>query len=89
MDLSGKNAIIIDTSADLDEAVLGVRDSAFGFAGLRDAVVHRGVLQPGPVAIAGEARARPAPGPLPGQPSLPPARLRPAPGPTRPAFGPI
>jgi RHH-type proline utilization regulon transcriptional repressor/proline dehydrogenase/delta 1-pyrroline-5-carboxylate dehydrogenase len=32
-EMGGKNAIIVDASADLDEAVLGVRQSAFGFAG--------------------------------------------------------
>ena len=30
-EMGGKNAIIVDASADLDEAVLGVRASAFGF----------------------------------------------------------
>ena len=32
-EMGGKNAIIVDASADLDEAVLGVRQSAFGFSG--------------------------------------------------------
>ena len=32
-EMGGKNAIIIDASADLDEAVLAVRQSAFGFQG--------------------------------------------------------
>ena len=32
-EMGGKNAIIVDASADLDEAVLGVRASAFGFQG--------------------------------------------------------
>ena len=31
--MGGKNAIIVDDDADLDEAVLGVVDSAFGYAG--------------------------------------------------------
>ena len=32
-EMGGKNAIIVDDDADLDEAVLGVAKSAFGFAG--------------------------------------------------------
>lgn len=32
-EMGGKNSIIIDTSADLDEAVMGVRASAFNFQG--------------------------------------------------------
>jgi len=32
-EMGGKNAIIVDTTADLDETVLGVRQSAFGFQG--------------------------------------------------------
>ena len=30
--MGGKNAIVIDSSADLDEAVSGVLTSAFGFS---------------------------------------------------------
>lgn len=40
----GKNAIIIDSSADLDEAVLGVRDSAFGFAGQKCSACSRAIV---------------------------------------------
>ena len=32
-EMGGKNALIVDVSADLDEAVLGIRYSAFGYAG--------------------------------------------------------
>jgi RHH-type proline utilization regulon transcriptional repressor/proline dehydrogenase/delta 1-pyrroline-5-carboxylate dehydrogenase len=32
-EMGGKNALIVDTSADLDEAVLAIRHSAFGFQG--------------------------------------------------------
>ena len=40
----GKNAIIVDASADLDEAVVGVRDSAFGFAGQKCSACSRAVV---------------------------------------------
>jgi RHH-type proline utilization regulon transcriptional repressor/proline dehydrogenase/delta 1-pyrroline-5-carboxylate dehydrogenase len=40
----GKNAIIVDSSADLDEAVLGVRDSAFGFAGQKCSACSRAIV---------------------------------------------
>jgi len=40
-EMGGKNAIIIDTSADLDEAVLGVRYSAFGFQGQKCSACSR------------------------------------------------
>ncbi|MEO1717999.1 MAG: proline dehydrogenase family protein, partial [Planctomycetota bacterium] len=43
-EMGGKNAIIIDTSADLDEAVLGVRDSAFGFAGQKCSACSRCIV---------------------------------------------
>ena len=39
--MGGKNAVIIDTSADLDEAVLGVRQSAFGFQGQKCSACSR------------------------------------------------
>jgi RHH-type proline utilization regulon transcriptional repressor/proline dehydrogenase/delta 1-pyrroline-5-carboxylate dehydrogenase len=40
-EMGGKNAVIIDTSADLDEAVLGVRQSAFGFQGQKCSAASR------------------------------------------------
>ncbi|MFN4242184.1 MAG: proline dehydrogenase family protein [Tepidisphaerales bacterium] len=40
-EMGGKNAIIVDTSADLDEAVLGVRESAFGFSGQKCSACSR------------------------------------------------
>jgi RHH-type proline utilization regulon transcriptional repressor/proline dehydrogenase/delta 1-pyrroline-5-carboxylate dehydrogenase len=40
----GKNAIIVDTSADLDEAVVGVRDSAFSFAGQKCSACSRAIV---------------------------------------------
>jgi RHH-type proline utilization regulon transcriptional repressor/proline dehydrogenase/delta 1-pyrroline-5-carboxylate dehydrogenase len=40
----GKNAIIVDASADLDEAVVGVRDSAFGFAGQKCSACSRSIV---------------------------------------------
>ncbi len=40
----GKNAIIVDASADLDEAVVGVRDSAFGFAGQKCSACSRVIV---------------------------------------------
>ncbi|MEL6797616.1 MAG: aldehyde dehydrogenase family protein, partial [Planctomycetota bacterium] len=43
-EMGGKNAIIIDTSADLDEAVLGVRYSAFGFAGQKCSACSRCIV---------------------------------------------
>lgn len=43
-EMGGKNAIIIDTSADLDEAVLGVRYSAFGYAGQKCSACSRVVV---------------------------------------------
>jgi len=39
--MGGKNALIIDTSADLDEAVLGARHSAFGFQGQKCSAASR------------------------------------------------
>eukprot|EP00752_Nemacystus_decipiens_P016617 g14857.t1 len=40
-EMGGKNAIIVDNSADLDEAVVGVRQSAFGFAGQKCSACSR------------------------------------------------
>ncbi|MEM1011585.1 MAG: proline dehydrogenase family protein [Planctomycetota bacterium] len=40
----GKNAILVDASADLDEAVVGVRDSAFGFAGQKCSACSRAIV---------------------------------------------
>jgi RHH-type proline utilization regulon transcriptional repressor/proline dehydrogenase/delta 1-pyrroline-5-carboxylate dehydrogenase len=43
-EMGGKNAIIIDTSADLDEAVVGVRYSAFGFSGQKCSACSRCIV---------------------------------------------
>ena len=43
-EMGGKNAIIVDTSADLDEAVLGVRDSAFNFQGQKCSACSRVIV---------------------------------------------
>ncbi|QYU70688.1 aldehyde dehydrogenase family protein [Leptolyngbya sp. 15MV] len=43
-EMGGKNAIIIDTSADLDEAVLGGRHSAFGFQGQKCSAASRVIV---------------------------------------------
>lgn len=43
-EMGGKNAIIIDESADLDEAVLGVRHSAFGFQGQKCSACSRCIV---------------------------------------------
>lgn len=43
-EMGGKNAIIIDASADLDEAVLGVRQSAFSYAGQKCSACSRAVV---------------------------------------------
>lgn len=40
-EMGGKNALIIDTSADLDEAVLAARQSAFGFQGQKCSACSR------------------------------------------------
>ena len=42
--MGGKNAIIIDASADLDEAVLGVRQSAFGYQGQKCSACSRVIV---------------------------------------------
>jgi len=36
-EMGGKNAIIVDDDADLDEAVQGILASAFGYAGQKNA----------------------------------------------------
>ena len=43
-EMGGKNAIIVDESADMDEAVLGVRQSAFGYAGQKCSACSRVIL---------------------------------------------
>lgn len=43
-EMGGKNAVIIDASADLDEAVIGVRDSAFGFQGQKCSACSRVIV---------------------------------------------
>ena len=42
-EMGGKNAIIIDDDADLDEAVLGVAQSAFGYAGQKCSACSRAI----------------------------------------------
>jgi RHH-type proline utilization regulon transcriptional repressor/proline dehydrogenase/delta 1-pyrroline-5-carboxylate dehydrogenase len=43
-EMGGKNAIIIDDDADLDEAVAGVRASAFGYAGQKCSACSRVIV---------------------------------------------
>ncbi|RMH14096.1 MAG: aldehyde dehydrogenase family protein [Planctomycetota bacterium] len=43
-EMGGKNAIIVDTSADLDEAVIGVRYSAFGYQGQKCSACSRCIV---------------------------------------------
>ncbi|MFI5380917.1 MAG: proline dehydrogenase family protein [Tepidisphaerales bacterium] len=43
-EMGGKNAVIVDASADLDEAVLAVRQSAFGYAGQKCSACSRVVV---------------------------------------------
>jgi RHH-type proline utilization regulon transcriptional repressor/proline dehydrogenase/delta 1-pyrroline-5-carboxylate dehydrogenase len=43
-EMGGKNAIIIDASADLDEAVLGVRQSSFGYQGQKCSACSRAIV---------------------------------------------
>jgi len=43
-EMGGKNAIIVDASADLDEAVIGVRYSAFGFQGQKCSACSRCIV---------------------------------------------
>jgi 1-pyrroline-5-carboxylate dehydrogenase len=42
--MGGKNALIVDTSADFDEAVLAVRHSAFGFQGQKCSAASRAYI---------------------------------------------
>lgn len=43
-EMGGKNAVIVDTSADFDEAVLGVRYSAFGYQGQKCSACSRCIV---------------------------------------------
>lgn len=43
-EMGGKNAIIIDSDADLDEAVVGVIESAFGYAGQKCSACSRVIV---------------------------------------------
>ena len=43
-EMGGKNAIIVDASADLDDAVLGVRDSAFNYQGQKCSACSRAIV---------------------------------------------
>lgn len=43
-EMGGKNAIIIDRSADLDEAIVGVIASAFGYAGQKCSAASRAIV---------------------------------------------
>ena len=43
-EMGGKNAVIVDASADLDEAVIGVRYSAFGFQGQKCSACSRCIV---------------------------------------------
>jgi RHH-type proline utilization regulon transcriptional repressor/proline dehydrogenase/delta 1-pyrroline-5-carboxylate dehydrogenase len=42
-EMGGKNAIVVDADADLDEAVLGVAQSAFGYAGQKCSACSRAI----------------------------------------------
>jgi RHH-type proline utilization regulon transcriptional repressor/proline dehydrogenase/delta 1-pyrroline-5-carboxylate dehydrogenase len=44
LELGGKNAVIVDSDADLDEAVLGVVQSAFGFQGQKCSACSRVIV---------------------------------------------
>ncbi len=46
-EMGGKNALIVDESADLDEAVLGVRQSAFGYGGQKCSACSRAIVLDG------------------------------------------
>jgi RHH-type proline utilization regulon transcriptional repressor/proline dehydrogenase/delta 1-pyrroline-5-carboxylate dehydrogenase len=46
-EMGGKNAIIVDETADLDEAVLGVRQSAFSYAGQKCSACSRVIVLEG------------------------------------------
>src|SRR5690606_30783476 len=43
-EMGGKNAIIVDADADLDEAVLSVMKSAFGYAGQKCSACSRAIV---------------------------------------------
>jgi RHH-type proline utilization regulon transcriptional repressor/proline dehydrogenase/delta 1-pyrroline-5-carboxylate dehydrogenase len=43
-EMGGKNAVIVDSDADLDEAVKGVVDSAFGYAGQKCSAASRAIV---------------------------------------------
>jgi RHH-type proline utilization regulon transcriptional repressor/proline dehydrogenase/delta 1-pyrroline-5-carboxylate dehydrogenase len=43
-EMGGKNAIVVDESADLDEAVLGVRQSAFSYSGQKCSACSRVIV---------------------------------------------
>ena len=43
-EMGGKNAVIVDSDADLDEAVRGVADSAFGYAGQKCSAGSRAIV---------------------------------------------
>ena len=45
--MGGKNAIIVDDDADLDEAVVGVLQSAFGYAGQKCSACSRVIVLDG------------------------------------------
>jgi RHH-type proline utilization regulon transcriptional repressor/proline dehydrogenase/delta 1-pyrroline-5-carboxylate dehydrogenase len=47
VELGGKNAIIVDEDADLDEAVIGVIESAFGYAGQKCSACSRVIVLAG------------------------------------------
>lgn len=46
-EMGGKNAIVVDDSADLDEAVLAVRQSAFGYSGQKCSACSRAIVLDG------------------------------------------
>lgn len=46
-EMGGKNAIVVDDSADMDEAVLGVRQSAFGYSGQKCSACSRAIVVDG------------------------------------------
>jgi RHH-type proline utilization regulon transcriptional repressor/proline dehydrogenase/delta 1-pyrroline-5-carboxylate dehydrogenase len=46
-EMGGKNAILVDESADLDEAVLAVRQSAFGYSGQKCSACSRAIVVAG------------------------------------------
>ncbi len=46
-EMGGKNAVVVDDSADLDEAVAGVRQSAFGYCGQKCSACSRAIVLSG------------------------------------------